>query len=93
VLVADGQPVTVWSSFRGELIAGGCSAATCRSYAHDVRRWLRFLAALGISWQQAGRVEVCDFVWWLRGPTPRRWPTIRPAPVRDPDRVTTDDGV
>ena len=66
VLGADGQPVVAWVSFRSELVACGCSASTCRSYAHDVLRWLRFLAALGISWQQASRVEVRDFVRWLR---------------------------
>lgn len=53
-------------SFRSELVAGGCSVATCRSYAQDILRWLRFLAALGIPWQQAGRVEVRDYVRWLR---------------------------
>lgn len=66
VLGATGEPVLAWVSFRGELVAGGCSAATCRSYAHDILRWLRFLAAVGVSWQQAGRVEVRDYVRWLR---------------------------
>ncbi len=85
VLGADGAPVLAWESFRGELVAGGCSASTCRSYAHDVLKWLRFLAALGISWQQASRVEVRDFVRWLRAAdNPARsrgqGPGRRPAP-------------
>ena len=66
ILGADGQPVMAWASFRAELVAAGCSASTCRSYAHDVLRWLRFLAAVGMSWQLAGRVEVRDYVRWLR---------------------------
>lgn len=66
VFGADGRPVTVWSSFRAELVAGGCSDSTCRSYGHDVLRWFRFLAALDVSWREAGRVDVRDYVRWLR---------------------------
>lgn len=29
-------------------------------------RWLRFLWALGVEWDQATRVEARDFIWWLQ---------------------------
>ena len=63
---ADGAVVKPVETFMAELLAGGCSAATCRSYCYDLMRWLRFLAAVEVSWQAAGREEVRDFVRWLR---------------------------
>jgi integrase/recombinase XerC len=73
LLGAADEPVPAWASFRAELVAEGCSGATCRSYAYDLLRWLRFLAAVDVSWQVAERREVRDFVRWLRqAPNPAR---------------------
>jgi len=73
LLGAADEPVPAWASFRAELVAEGCSAATCRSYAYDLLRWLRFLAAVDVRWQVAERREVRDFVRWLRqAPNPAR---------------------
>jgi integrase/recombinase XerC len=48
------------------MTASDCSAATCRSYAHDLLRWLRFLAAVEVPWERATRAEVRDLVRWFR---------------------------
>lgn len=66
LLGADGAPVEPVEAFVEELRAGGCSPATMRSYCYDLMRWLRFLAAVEVAWQAAGREEVRDFVRWLR---------------------------
>lgn len=74
-IVADaaGVPVSVISAYLRELLANGCSASSCRSYAYDLLRWFRFLAAVGVPWNRAERAEVRDFVLWLRSaPNPAR---------------------
>ena len=59
--------------FMAELTASGTSPATRRSYCHDLLRWLRFCAAIGTTWDQAGTEDVRDFVRWLRAaPNPQR---------------------
>jgi integrase len=47
---------------------GACdfSPASVKSYARALLRWLRFLQAVEVAWDRAGRVEVRDFVLWLR---------------------------
>jgi integrase len=67
-IVSDGagQPVGPVSDFLEHLLASGNSAASCRSYAFDLLRWLRFLAAVDVRWDRAQRGEVRDFVLWLR---------------------------
>jgi len=67
-VVADetGEPVEAVSGFLRDFLACGNSAASCRSYAHDLLRWFRFLAAVGVRWDRATRAEVRDFVLWLR---------------------------
>lgn len=66
LLGADGAVVEPVEMFVTELVANGCSPATCRSYCYDLMRWLRFLAAVDVCWDAAGREEVRDFVRWLR---------------------------
>lgn len=53
--------------FVRHLVACDYSAATCRSYALSLLRWLRFLAAVEVSWDRAERGEVRDFVLWMKG--------------------------
>ncbi|MEV7810311.1 site-specific integrase [Streptomyces flaveolus] len=67
-LVVDGSglPVAPVSEFLCELVACGNTAASCRSYAFDLLRWFRFLAAVEVPWSRAQRTEVRDFVLWLR---------------------------
>jgi hypothetical protein len=68
-----GEPVEAVSAFLRDLMLGDCRPATCRSYAHDLLRWLRLLAAVGVGWEQAARSEVALLVAWMRNaPNPQR---------------------
>ncbi|MGB8383066.1 MAG: tyrosine-type recombinase/integrase [Dermatophilaceae bacterium] len=66
VMDAAGEPVLVISDFLNTLLASGASPGSVRSYALALLRWWRFLAALGVAWERATRVEVRDFVLWMR---------------------------
>ncbi|MCX4404063.1 hypothetical protein OG840_20530 [Streptomyces sp. NBC_01764] len=66
VLDGAGRPITPVSEFLRELLACSNTPASCRSYAFDLLRWFRFLAAVDVEWSCAKRVDVCDFVLWLR---------------------------
>ena len=67
------QPVAVISDYLCSLLACGASAGTVRSYSLALLRWWRFLAAVAVTWDRATRVEVRDFVLWMRfTPTARR---------------------
>jgi hypothetical protein len=68
-----GKPVEAVSAFLRDLMLGDCRPATCRSYAHDLLRWLRLLATVGVGWEQAARGEVALLVAWMRNaPNPQR---------------------
>lgn len=74
-----GEVVTVVSRFVRELVARDAAASTCRSYAFDLLRWWRFLAAIGRPWAMARREDVRDFVLWLRTTdNPQRRPGHEP---------------
>lgn len=66
--LVDGQgvPVRPVAAFFAELTGCGRPATTQRSYGMDLLRWLRFLWALGMEWDQATRVEARDFIRWLQ---------------------------
>lgn len=49
-----------------DLLACGSMASSCRSYAFDLLRWFRFLAAVEVRWDRATQAELRDFVLWLR---------------------------
>ena len=73
---ADGVVVESVAAYLRDLQAAGRSAATARSYALDLLRWLRFLWAVEIGWDRATRVEARDFCRWLQiagKPTRRHW--------------------
>ena len=73
VFGADSVPVSAVTWFLDDLSASDCADSTAPSYAYDLLRWLRFLAAAGVEWQQATRREVRDFVRWFRSaPNPQR---------------------
>lgn len=84
ILDEHGEPVGAASAWLLELQAAGRSPATLRSYAMDVLRWLRFLWAAGVQWDQARREEARDFARWMQvaGKAPRahwRHPDEAPA--------------
>ena len=62
----SGEPVSAVTAYLGELQAAGRSAATQRSYAMALLRWLRFLWSVEIPWQQATRIEARDFSRWIQ---------------------------
>jgi integrase len=69
----SGEPVGAVSEFLRDLVLGDCRPATCRSYAHDLLRWFRLLATVGVGWEQATRGEVALLVAWMRSaPNPQR---------------------
>ena len=79
---AAGRPVTVVSQFLRDLAAGDMPSSSCRSYAFDLLRWWRFLAAVGVVWDQARREDVRDLVLWLRqAENPQRVRRSAGAPV------------
>ncbi len=67
MLDAAGNPVAAVDGFLRSLSAGDASPATLYSYASALLRWWRFLAAIDVCWDRVSRVEVRDFVLWLRG--------------------------
>ena len=72
VLVDDAEvEVVAVSEFLASLLAGGASRGSVRSYALALLRWWRFLAAVGVDWRRASRVETRDFVLWMRCPSKR----------------------
>jgi hypothetical protein len=66
LLDADGAAVTAVASFLRELLAASRASLTLRSYAMDLLRWWRFLAAVDVRWEQATPVEGRDFSLWVR---------------------------
>src|SRR5664280_2990249 len=64
--VPAGRVVEPVASFLGELQACGRSASTQRSYGLALLRWLRFMAAVDVAWDQATRVEARDFCRWIQ---------------------------
>ena len=70
---AVGASVEPVSMFFRELLASGRSVATVRSYGMDLLRWWRFLAAVDVGWDRAGRIEARDFSCWIQASVkPRR---------------------
>ena len=74
LLDALDRPVPEVSEFFASMLASGASASSLRSYGLALLRWWRFLAAVGVPWDRASRVEARDFVLWMRlvGPAGRR---------------------
>ena len=65
LLDAGGSPVGAVDVFLAEMQAAGRSAATQRSYALDLLRWLRFCWAIEVPWDQATSCEGRDFIRWM----------------------------
>jgi integrase len=75
---ADGGVDEHVRQFVRHLVACDYSTETCRSYLLSLLRWFRFLAAVEVPWSQAERLDVRDFVLWLRGAeNPQRRPRRR----------------
>jgi len=72
-----GVSVAAVAVFLKDLQAAGRSAATQRSYSMALLRWLRFLWAVGVPWDQATRVEARDFSLWIQGTGKQARPGLR----------------
>jgi len=83
LLDADGAAVRAVASFLRELLAASRAPLTLRSYAMDLLRWWRFLAAVDVRWEQATPVEGRDFSLWVRQVS-----KPRARPPRGGDAVT-----
>src|SRR5947199_71024 len=68
----EGGVVAAVDVFLAEMQAAGRSAATQRSYALDLLRWLRFCWAIEVPWDQATSCEGRDFIRWMMS-------TVKPA--------------
>lgn len=66
VLGRDGDELTPVTDWLLELAARDCSDHTVRAYGMSVLRFLRFLWAVGVTWQRTTEVEVRDFVLWAK---------------------------
>lgn len=66
VLDAAGLAVAEIGDFLASMMASGASPRSARSYALALLRWWRFLAAIEVDWNRARRVDVRDFVLWMR---------------------------
>jgi site-specific recombinase XerD len=71
LLDAERGAVVPVAVYLRELQAAGRSPATLRSYSLDLLRWMRFLWAVGVSWDRATQIEAREFARWLQvGGTP-----------------------
>ena len=78
VVDPDRRPVEPIRRFLRDFVARGRAPGSVRSYACDLHRWWRFLAAVAVSWDQATSAEVRDFVLWLgQADKQRRHPRTR----------------
>ena len=65
-VVVDGVEVEPISSYLASLVLCDVSPLTVRSYAHDLLRWWKVLAALGVRWDCATREDIEVMVGWMR---------------------------
>lgn len=76
LLDGEGAEVAPVSEFLRHMLADDASPASLRSYAYELLAWFRFLEAVGVRWDLAGRAEARDFALWLKAankpPRPRR---------------------
>lgn len=78
----QGAEVPAVAEFLHHMLADDASPASLRSYAYELLAWVRFLDAVGVAWDLAGRAEARDFALWLktvRKPARQRRPGA-PAP-------------
>ena len=78
LLDENGAEVTAVSEFLRHMLADDARRSSLRSYAYELLAWFRFLRAIGVDWDVAGRAEARDFALWLK--------TVKkPARPRRPD--------
>jgi integrase len=74
----QGAEVLAVTEFLHHMLADDASPASLRSYSYELLVWFRFLDAVMVTWDFAGRAEARDFALWLK--------TVKkPARQRRPD--------
>ena len=82
LLDENGAEVPVVSEFLHHMLADDARPSSLRSYAYELLAWFRFLRAIEVAWDAAGRAEARDFALWLK--TARK--PARPGPPSTPQR-------
>ena len=81
----EGAEVAAVTEFLHHMLADDASPASLRSYAYELLAWFRFLRAVEVPWDRAGRAEARDFALRLKmvkKPARRRRPDApRPGSV------------
>src|ERR1035438_7249169 len=62
----QGAEVSAVTEFLHHMLADDASPASLRSYAYELLAWFRFLDAVMVPWDLAGRAEARDFALWLK---------------------------
>ncbi len=66
LLGENGAEVRVVSEFLHHMLADDARRSSLRSYAYELLAWFRFLRAIEVAWDAAGRAEARDFALWLK---------------------------
>ena len=66
LLDEQGAEVPAVTEFLHHMLADDASPASLRSYAYELLAWFRFLDAVMVPWDLAGRAEARDFALWLK---------------------------
>ena len=60
LLDENGAEVPAVSEFLHHMLADDARPSSLRSYAYELLAWFRFLGAIGVAWDAAGRAEARD---------------------------------
>jgi integrase len=74
----QGAEIPAVTEFLHHMLADDASPASLRSYSYGLLAWFRFLRAVMVPWDLAGRAEARDFALWLKT-------TRKPVRLRRPD--------
>ena len=66
LLDENGAEIAAVSEFLHHMLADDARPSSLRSYAYELLAWFRFLRAIGVAWDAAGRAEARDFALWLK---------------------------
>lgn len=66
VVDETGAEIEAFSVFLRDLVLTDMSPLTVRSYGNDLLRWWRVLQLVGVTWDEAGRLEIEVMVGWMR---------------------------
>jgi integrase len=78
---SSGEPVVPVAEYLRALRADGSPATTQRSYCYELLGWFRFLWAVDVAWDRAGRREARDYALWLAQASKGSWRRDPAGPV------------